>query len=95
VLFPAPMPLEESCPEGSAARLKDEQRPLRELICKEHDKIARGLSLREFLADLWNYQPDVPFAAHRLSKRKSFFKNVLRVSEAASFWWLLSLRGCG
>ena len=56
VLFPAPMPLEESCPEGSAARLKDEQRALRELICKEHDKIARGLSLREFLADLWNYQ---------------------------------------
>ncbi|MEI7927713.1 MAG: transposase [Verrucomicrobiales bacterium] len=25
-------------------------------ICKEHDKIARGLSLREFLVDLWNYQ---------------------------------------
>jgi hypothetical protein len=50
------MPLEESCPEGPAARLKDEQRTLRELICREHDKIARGLSLREFLADLWNYQ---------------------------------------
>lgn len=41
---------------GDPARLREDQRALRELICKEHDKIARGLSLREFLADLWNYQ---------------------------------------
>lgn len=41
---------------GNPERLKEEQRALRESICKEHDKIARGLSLRDFLADLWNYQ---------------------------------------
>jgi transposase len=41
---------------GNTERLKDEQRKLREQLCKEHAKLARGLSIREFLADLWNYQ---------------------------------------
>lgn len=41
---------------GNPENLKDDQRQLREQICKEHGKIARALSIREFLADLWNYQ---------------------------------------
>lgn len=41
---------------GNPENLKEEQRNLREQICKEHGKIARALSIREFLADLWNYQ---------------------------------------
>ena len=41
---------------GNPENLKEEQRKLREQICKEHGKIARALSIREFLADLWNYQ---------------------------------------
>jgi transposase len=41
---------------GNPENLKEEQRKLREQICKEQGKIARALSIREFLADLWNYQ---------------------------------------
>lgn len=41
---------------GNPENLKEEQRNLREQICKEYGKIARALSIREFLADLWNYQ---------------------------------------
>ena len=41
---------------GNVENLKDEQRQLREQICKEHGRIARALSIREFLADTWNYQ---------------------------------------
>ena len=41
---------------GNPENLKEDQRQLREQICKEHGKIARALSIREFLADLWNYQ---------------------------------------
>jgi len=41
---------------GNPENLKDEQRQLREEICKEHGKIARCLSIREFLADMWNYK---------------------------------------
>lgn len=38
---------------GNPENLKEEQRQLREQICKDHGKIARALSI---LADLWNYQ---------------------------------------
>jgi len=41
---------------GNPENLKDEQRQLRQQICKEHSKIARAISIREYLADLWNYQ---------------------------------------
>ncbi len=41
---------------GNPENLKEEQRQLRTEICKEHRKIARCLSIREFLADMWNYQ---------------------------------------
>jgi transposase len=41
---------------GNPENLKEEHRQLREQICKEHGKIARALSIREFLADTWNYQ---------------------------------------
>lgn len=41
---------------GNPENLKEEQRQLREQICKEHGKIARAISIREFLADLWKYQ---------------------------------------
>lgn len=41
---------------GNLENLKEEQRELRAEICKEHAKIARCLSIREFLADMWNYQ---------------------------------------
>ena len=41
---------------GNLENLKEEQRILREQICKEHRKIARAISIREFLADFWNYR---------------------------------------
>lgn len=41
---------------GNLENLKEEQRQLRQQLCKEHGKIARAISIREFLADLWNYQ---------------------------------------
>jgi len=41
---------------GNRENLKEEQRKLRDEICKEYGKIARCLSIREFLADMWNYQ---------------------------------------
>ena len=41
---------------GNPENLKEEQRQLRAQICKEHGKIARALSIKEFLADMWNYQ---------------------------------------
>lgn len=41
---------------GNPENLKEEQRQLRAEICKEHGKIARCLSIRAFLADMWNYQ---------------------------------------
>ncbi len=36
--------------------LKDTQRQFREQICKEHGRIERAISIKEFLADTWNYQ---------------------------------------
>lgn len=41
---------------GNLENLKQEQQELRQQICKEHHKLARALSIREFLADMWNYQ---------------------------------------
>lgn len=41
---------------GNVENLKQEQQELRQRLCKEHGKLARALSLRDFLADLWNYQ---------------------------------------
>ena len=40
---------------GNPDNLKAEQLELRESICKDHAKIAKALSIREFLADTWNY----------------------------------------
>jgi transposase len=40
---------------GNEGRLKEEQRALREQLCRDHTQIARALSIREFLADTWNY----------------------------------------
>lgn len=41
---------------GNPENLREEQLQLRTEICREHAKIARCLSIREFLADTWNYQ---------------------------------------
>ncbi|MFP6896697.1 MAG: ISL3 family transposase [Roseibacillus sp.] len=41
---------------GNPTNLREDQLELRKQICKEHTQIARGLSIREFLADMWNYQ---------------------------------------
>jgi len=49
---------------GNLENLKEEQRILREQICKEHGKIARAISIREFLADFWNYQHRVDAEQH-------------------------------
>jgi len=49
---------------GNPENLKEEQRQLRDQICKEHRKIARVLSIREFLADMWNYQTVEDAAEH-------------------------------
>ena len=43
---------------GNAENLRDEQLALRESICREHSKIARALSIRDFLADTWNYRDE-------------------------------------
>lgn len=40
---------------GNAENLKTEQLELRECIRREHSKITRALSIRDFLADTWNY----------------------------------------
>jgi transposase len=49
---------------GNRENLKEEQRQLRDEICKEYGKIARCLSIREFLADMWNYQTAADAADH-------------------------------
>ena len=41
---------------GNEKRLKEEQLALRKQLCRDHGQIARALSIREFLADMWNYQ---------------------------------------
>lgn len=43
---------------GNVENLKAEQLELRESICREHSKIARALSIRDFLADTWNYRDE-------------------------------------
>ena len=40
---------------GNPENLRHDQVKLREQICREHHKIARALSIREFLADMWGY----------------------------------------
>jgi len=49
---------------GNEANLKEEQKQLRQRICQEHGKLARALSIREFLADLWNYREEADAKAH-------------------------------
>jgi transposase len=49
---------------GNPGNLKEEQLQLRAQICKEHTQIARGLSIKEFLADMWNYQHREDAADH-------------------------------
>ena len=41
---------------GNPENLRQEQVQLREQICHDHRQIARALSIKEFLADMWNYQ---------------------------------------
>jgi len=41
---------------GNLENLKESQQELRQQICKEHSKLARALSIREYLADMWNYR---------------------------------------
>lgn len=49
---------------GNAERLNEQQRELRAQICKEHQHIARALSIRDFLADTWNYVTREDAAEH-------------------------------
>lgn len=49
---------------GNADNLKEEQLKLRESICREHTTIARALSIRDFLADTWNYRDEGDARAH-------------------------------
>ena len=49
---------------GNPDNLKEEQLQLRAEICKEHTQIARGLSIKEYLADMWNYQHREDAADH-------------------------------
>ena len=49
---------------GNADNLKEEQLKLRENICREHTTIARALSIRDFLADTWNYRDEGDARAH-------------------------------
>ena len=67
---------------GNPENLKEEQLELRKQICREHKQIARGLSIKEFLADMWNYQLREDAAQHlqsviswcRRSRLKPFVK---------------------
>jgi hypothetical protein len=43
---------------GNPENLKEEQRQLRAQICKEHGKIARALSILEFLATCGTISPE-------------------------------------
>ena len=49
---------------GNPQNLRQEQLQLREQICREHRQIARALSIKEFLADMWNYQLTGDAAEH-------------------------------
>lgn len=49
---------------GNAANLKEEQLKLRESICREHAEMARALSIRDYLADTWNYQNEGDARTH-------------------------------
>jgi len=67
---------------GNCANLREEQLELRKQICRDHSQIARRLSIREFLADMWNYQLREDAAEHlssviswcRRSRLKPFVK---------------------
>lgn len=41
---------------GNKERLSEKQEALREQICKDYKVIGRALSIKEFLADTWNYE---------------------------------------
>ena len=49
---------------GSVENLKEEQVEMREKICREHAKIARALSIKDFLADTWNYRDEIDARGH-------------------------------
>jgi transposase len=49
---------------GNVKNLKEEQVELREKICQEHGKIARALSIKDFLADTWNYRNEIDARGH-------------------------------
>lgn len=49
---------------GNEENLKTEQLELRESICREHSKIARALSIKNFLADTWNYRDEADARDH-------------------------------
>lgn len=49
---------------GNVGNLKEEQVALREEICREHGRIARALSIRDYLADTWNYASEADAREH-------------------------------
>lgn len=49
---------------GNVGNLKEEQIALREKICREHSRIARALSIRDYLADTWNYASEADAREH-------------------------------
>jgi len=40
---------------GNEENLSEERRELRQQLCKEHSKLGRAMSIRDYLEDLWNY----------------------------------------
>lgn len=49
---------------GNVENLKEKQVALREEICREHSRIARALSIRDYLADTWNYATEADAREH-------------------------------
>lgn len=49
---------------GNVENLSADQAGLRESICRNHARIARALSIKDFLADTWNYQEEADARAH-------------------------------
>jgi transposase len=67
---------------GNVENLKAEQIELRAKICKEHSRIGRALSIKDFLADTWNYASETDAREHlkavinwcRRSRMEAFVK---------------------
>lgn len=62
---------------GNESNLKDKQRDLREILCRQHAKIGRAMALKDFLADTWNYVAKADAEDHLKAVRAWFSRSQL------------------